>query len=126
MKASTAVVLAALVMVGCASQDGPEPAAEESPTPLTKEQTTEAAYSEECGTLLADAAAVDATEETVEDIDPAIVACSSVEEFSTAAGDNPGALDGADPVTLLEDRCQHAEGPDVPNSDICQELASEG
>lgn len=123
MKMSTAVV-AALLLAGCASQDQADPATEETPVP--REQRVEAVYSEECGTLLADAAALSEGEETVEDTDAAILACGSVAEFSAAAEDNPGALDGADPMTWLEDRCQHAEGPDVEASDICQELASEG
>lgn len=122
MKMSMAVVLAAL-LAGCGSQDQADPGTE---TPVPREQRVEAVYSEECGTLLADAAEVAAGEETVEDADPAIVACGSVGEFTAAAEDNPGALDGADPVTFLQDRCQHAEGPDVADSDICQELANEG
>lgn len=120
---STAVVVATLVLAGCGSQDQADHPTE---TSVPREKRVEAVYSEECGGLLADAAAVDASEETVEDTDPAIVACGSVDEFTAAAEDHPGALDGADPVTWLENRCQHAQGPDVADSDICQELANEG
>lgn len=124
MKRLTAVVVAALLLAGCGAQDGADPAREETPVP--REQRAEGAYSQECGQLLADAAAVAETEDTVEDTDAAIVACGSVAEFSAAAEDHPDALDGVDPVTWLTNRCQHAEGPDVADSDICQELAAEG
>lgn len=121
---TAAMALATFLLAGCASRDGTDPAMDETPVP--REDRVEAVYSEECGQLLADAAAVAETEDTVEDTDAAIVACGSVAEFSAAAEDNPDALDGADPVTWLENRCRHSEGPDVANSDICQELANEG
>lgn len=119
MRTVIAIGLATLLLAGCAAQGGPEAATGDD----AAGQTSQAAYSEECGRLLADAAAVEGTDDTVEDTDAAIFACASVAEFSAAAEDHPEAIDGADPVTWLENRCRHAEGPDVKSSAICQELA---
>lgn len=68
----------------------------------------QAAYSEECGRAMEAAASVGDMEDTVEDTDPAIIACASVDEFSAASADYPAALDGTDVTTWLTNRCQFA------------------
>lgn len=63
-------------------------------------------------------------EDTVEDADPAIIACASVETFTLAANDNPDALDGGDVNTWLSNRCLYSEDADVTSSAICTEIGN--
>jgi hypothetical protein len=76
--------------------------------------------SSECERAIADAAAVDATQDTVEDLDDAIRACPSIAEFEGFADDYPDALDGVSARTFVGNRCQFE--PSLTDTDICQEL----
>ena len=58
-----------------------------------------------CDTAWAKAAAISDLRDTVEDLDPAIRACTSLQEWESAAAKYPEALDGVDPVLFLSNRC---------------------
>ena len=63
-----------------------------------------------CTEAFADAAAVDDAEDTVEDLDPAVRACTSLDEWGAASAANPAALDGVDPIEFLGNRCDLGDG----------------
>jgi hypothetical protein len=63
---------------------------------------------EACRAAFQAAAAVDETADTVTDLDPAIPACFSLEQWSEASEAYPAALDGADPQEFLRNRCLDA------------------
>jgi heat shock protein HslJ len=71
-----------------------------------------------CAEAFAAAAAVGDMEDTVEDLDPALLACNSIEEWIAASKSNPGAID-TDPVEFLLNRCLYAE---VPTGPACEEV----
>ena len=75
-----------------------------------------------CAAAVVEAAAIDASSDTVEDLDDAIRRCESVEEFTTVADSYPDALDGAGATTFLTNRCQFE--PSLGETAICQELKS--
>lgn len=58
-----------------------------------------------CEKMWSDAAAISEFQDTVEDLDPAIRACKSLQEWTSAAAKYPLALDGVDPVLFLSNRC---------------------
>jgi hypothetical protein len=60
-----------------------------------------------CDTAWAKAAAISDLRDTVEDLDPAIRACTSLQEWESAAAKYPDALDGVDPVLFLSNRCYY-------------------
>lgn len=60
----------------------------------------------DCEQAFADAAAVSDFQDTVEDLDPAVRSCESLEEWVAASEAYPAALDGVDPETFLRNRCQ--------------------
>jgi hypothetical protein len=71
-----------------------------------------------CEGAFQSAAAIPDTRDAVEDLDPAVRACQSSAEWSSAAGRFPAALDGVDPLTFLKNRCLY--GPtDAP---ICAQI----
>lgn len=117
MRTIAAIATLAFVLVGCGSD---QPADEGTEAGSTQ---TEAAYSEECGSAMEEAASVGDMEDTVEDTDPAIIACATVEAFAAASADHPDALDGTDVMTWLTNRCEFSEDPDVQASDICAEVS---
>lgn len=133
MRAIAAIAVTALVVVGCGTDDtAGETGAPEIASTMTEteaspaaesEQVQQATYSEECGSAMEEAASVGDMEDTVEDTDPAIVACATVDEFSAASADYPAALDGTVVTTWLTNRCQYAENPDVQSSEICAEIS---
>ena len=121
--------LAVLVLAGCttAAPGAPTPLAATSPavtaaaTPVPTPPATPAptpvptAYeptvSAACNAAFAAAAAVDVMLDTVEDLDPAVAACTSVAEWRAPAEANPGAIEeGVDPVEFLGNRCSFGEG----------------
>jgi len=73
-----------------------------------------------CELAFADAAAVGDTEDTVEDLDPAVRACTSLEEWGSASATNPAALDGVNPFEFLGNRCHSGEG--LSGTDLCGAL----
>lgn len=101
------------------------PAAARSATPTASPTASpEAAYSEECRSAFAEAAAVDPMRDTHEDMDPAFIACASLAEFAAASADHPDALDGVDPSLYAETRCEFSENAAVRASNICREVAA--
>ena len=72
-----------------------------------------------CESAVAAAASIGDMEDTVEDLDPAIRACKSVDEWIAANDAYPDALDGVDPVVYLTNRCLYGEG--LESTDLCKE-----
>ena len=70
-----------------------------------------------CEKAFSDAANISDFSDTVEDLDPAVRACSTVAEWTAASNEHPGALDGASPLTFLQNRCRF--GP--TSAKICAE-----
>lgn len=77
--------------------------------------TFEVVGSTACELAFADAAAVGDMEDTVEDLDPAVRACTSLEEWGAANAANPAALDGVDPFEFLGNRCDVGDGLSATN-----------
>lgn len=75
---------------------------------------------DDCERLVAEAAAVDATSDTVEDLDEAIATCATLDELAVAAELHPDALDGVDMRTFVSNRCSFNES--LADAAICQEL----
>ncbi len=71
-----------------------------------------------CDDAFRKAASISDMQDTVEDLDPALRACSSIEEWVVAAKRHPRALDGVDPETWLRNRCEFG-GPDTP---LCRQV----
>jgi hypothetical protein len=82
--------------------------------------TFEVVGSTTCDLAFADAAAVGDMEDTVEDLDPTVRACTSLDEWGTASAANPAALDGVDPFEFLGNRCDFGEG--LSATDLCRAL----
>lgn len=132
--ATAGFALLAILLAGCGTDEAPdlmteldqqtgeEVDQEEPEPPEATDDGTPAAYSDACGAAVAEAAAVGDMEDTVEDLDPAMVACGSVEELQAAADDNPGALD-VDAATWASNRCLYSEDEAVTNSAICDAVA---
>jgi hypothetical protein len=59
----------------------------------------------QCDRDFADAAAIDPSRDSVEDLDPAVRDCQTLDEWKAAAQAHPDALDGADPIVFLSNRC---------------------
>ena len=70
-----------------------------------------------CEKAFSDAASIGDFSDTVEDLDPAVRACSTVAEWTVASKKHPGALDGVSPLTFLQNRCRF--GP--TSAKICSE-----
>ena len=102
--------LLALAMASCSSDDAG--------SDTSSDQATESA----CESAFAAAATIGDMEDTVEDLDPAIRVCESVDEWSTASEAHPGALDGVDPVVYLTNRCLYASDSDIKQTVLCQSL----
>lgn len=122
MKTALTLALAAALLAGCGG-DTDEPAATETTTQEQPADTETAAYSDECGSAVEEAANIPAGEDTVEDLDPAIVACADLDAFAAATSDYPDALDGTDPETFVSNRCQYSEDSNLTGSAICSEVA---
>jgi hypothetical protein len=118
--------MAALLLTACggASTTAEEPEASTEDVEVTEEaeEPEAAAYSEECGQAVADAAAVGDMEDTVEDLDPAIITCDGLEQLRAATDDHPGALDGVDLETFVANRCLYSEDEAVAGSSTCDEV----
>lgn len=72
-----------------------------------------------CEQAFSDAARISSLEDTVEDLNPAIRACATLNEWNVAASAYPAALDGADSTTFLRNRCVNAE---LAGSSLCREI----
>lgn len=66
------------------------------------------------------AAQVGDMQDTVEDLDPAVRACKSLQEWKAADQAHPGALDGTDPETFLRNRCRYGDFGQAPS--LCERL----
>jgi hypothetical protein len=72
-----------------------------------------------CEAAFRAAAAVDPMADTNEDLNAAIQACTSLEEWVAASAQHPDALDGVDPESYLATRCARAE---LAGATLCQSL----
>lgn len=73
-----------------------------------------------CEEAMESAAQVSKFEDTVEDINPAIRSCSSLDEFKAASSKFPDALDGADDEIFVKNRC--LDGTALSHFQLCQEV----
>jgi hypothetical protein len=73
-----------------------------------------------CELAFADAAAVGDMEDTVEDLDPAVRACTTLDEWGAASAASAAALDGVDPFEFLGNRCDFGDG--LSATDLCGAL----
>ena len=97
-------------MASCSSDDAG--------SDTSSDQATESA----CESAFAAAATIGDMEDTVEDLDPAIRVCKSVDEWIAASEAHPGAIDFADPVVYLTNRCLYSSEPDSAQTVLCQSL----
>lgn len=75
-----------------------------------------------CTEAVESAAAIGEMEDTVEDLDGAIVACGSIQELADELVDFPDVLDGIDAETYVANRCLYGSD-DVAGSAICAEVS---
>ena len=73
-----------------------------------------------CEMAIADAAAISDIDDQVTDLDPAIAACSSLDEFAAIAARYPAALDGADAAEFVTNRCLYEAS--LVDTAICKGL----
>ena len=71
----------------------------------------------DCEKAMKVAAEVSDMQDTVEDIDPAIQACESLDEFKSASSKFPEALDGTDAELVVSNRCRY--NPSLQDTAIC-------
>lgn len=74
-----------------------------------------------CEKAMKVAADVPDMQDTVEDIDPVIRACGSMDEFIAASSQFPAALDGAGEEIFVTNRCTY--NASLQNTAICKSLA---
>ncbi len=74
-----------------------------------------------CEKAMKAAADVPDMQDTVEDIDPVIRACGSMDEFIAASSQFPAALDGAGEEIFVTNRCTY--NASLQNTAICKSLA---
>jgi hypothetical protein len=73
-----------------------------------------------CVRAVEEAAGIDASRDTVEDLDAAIRACPDFSQFQAAAELFPAALDGAPAEQFVEDRCRF--NLELAGAAICSEV----
>jgi hypothetical protein len=71
----------------------------------------------DCELAFQEAAAIGSNQDAVEDLDNAVKVCGDEDEWIAASEMFPEALDGADPVTFLENRCTYGDG--LGSSPLC-------
>lgn len=64
-----------------------------------------------CETAVAAAAAFDDNSDTIEQLDPALRACTSLAELKAASDKYPSAFDGVDPAVFAANRCASSSAP---------------
>lgn len=74
----------------------------------------------DCEKAMRTAAAVSSEADKVEDIDPAIRSCGSMDELIAASSKFPAALDGVDAQTFVSNRCTY--NASLKNTSICTSL----
>lgn len=75
-----------------------------------------------CERAMKAAADVSDLQDTVEDIDPVIRACDSMEEFAAASAKFPKALDGASEEIFVTNRCTYNTA--LQSTEICKSLTN--
>ena len=78
----------------------------ETSTVVETEPTASSSLSS-CESAMKATAAISDMQDTVEDLDPTIRACATLDEFITASSKYPEALDGADEETVIVNRCKY-------------------
>lgn len=74
-----------------------------------------------CDAAFRRAAAVDPMQDTVTDLDDAVRACATEDEWRAASEAFPDALDGASPGAFLRNRCDFE--PALVDTALCQSIA---
>lgn len=64
-----------------------------------------------CEAAVAAAAAVDDNSDTIEQLDPALRACTTLADLKAASAKYPSAFDGVDPVVFAANRCDSSSAP---------------
>jgi hypothetical protein len=124
-RSTVALSIFVLTITGCGGAEDSAPSEDTaSQQPRTEERPTDDhGYSSACGSAVEAAADIDAMEDAVDDLDPAIVACADLEEFEAAASDHPDALDGTEAGTFVSNRCLYSADEAVTESAICAALS---
>jgi hypothetical protein len=122
-RAIAAGLVAALLLTACSGERPNETDPQADAEVGIIEVTDEDAYGEECGAAVEQAAAMSDMEDSVEDLDLAIVACDDLGELRTATDDHPTALDGVDLETFVSNRCMYAEDGSATGAAICAEVS---
>jgi len=73
-----------------------------------------------CEAAFREAAAVDVMADTVEDLDAAVRACATEDEWRAASDAYPDALDGAPAGEFLRNRCSYE--PALADTTLCQSV----
>lgn len=100
-KLTLALLIFSLLLVGCGGSGGTT--VEEDLTP--------------CQTVFKEAAEKSDLEDSVDDLNLAFVECETEEEWIAASEKYPAALDGADPITFINNRCEF--GPFNKQNSLC-------
>ena len=96
----------------------PKPTAEV----VEPEQAGTRAYLSDCEKAMETAAAMPDMKDKVEDVDPAIRSCESMNELIAASSKFPAALDGVDESTFVSNRCTYNSS--LKSTLICRSLLS--
>ena len=99
----------------------PAPVPNPPPTPSASSPSSPQApvLTAACAQDFSIAASIDAFQDTIEDLDPALTDCKSIEEWVLADAEYPRALDGVSPRTFLKNRC-HFGGPALKKTFLCE------
>ena len=73
-----------------------------------------------CEQAMKTASEISDMQDTVEDVDPAIQECGSMQEFISASSKFPKALDGIDEETFVTNRCTYNSS--LQNTAICKSI----
>ena len=73
-----------------------------------------------CEAAFAEAAEVGGESDSIEDLYPAALACTRMDEWATGSGLYPAALDGADPLVFAQVMCRHAPR-EVSAASLCEQ-----
>lgn len=72
-----------------------------------------------CEEAFSEAAAVDEMQDLIEDLFPAVHACSTLDEWAAASDAYPDALDGANPELFLTNIC--ANYSEIADAELCRQ-----
>jgi hypothetical protein len=100
---------------------GSEPSSAPSAVPTIASTPAAIVVSKACADAFAAAAAVDDLHDAVEDLNPAVLACMTLAEWTAASIAHPGAIsEGVDPAEFLRNRC--AAGGELASSALCKSV----